>query len=132
MEGPRTGQRPPLMRRVAKAVGRPLLRLLFRVRIEGGLDAFEAERLLVIANHESFLDGPLLGAFLPIDPVYVVHSQVVANPYFRFLLSLVDYVALEPANPLAIKGVLKIVESGRPVVIFPEGRITVTGNLMMV
>ena len=132
MDGPQTGQRAPLIRRMVKAVGRPLLRVLFRVRIEGDFEGFKAARLLVIANHESFLDGPLLGAFLPIDPVFVVHSQIVANPYFRLLLKLVDHVALEPTNPLAIKGVLKIVESGRPVVIFPEGRITVTGNLMKV
>jgi len=127
-----TGGGVPLFRRVVKALGRPVLRLLFRVRVEGSLEAFNAERLLVVANHESFLDGPLLAAFLPIDPVYVVHSKVVANPYFRLLLSVVDYVALEPANPLAIKGVLKSLESGRPVVIFPEGRITVTGSLMKV
>ena len=79
------GSRP--LRRLVTVLGRPLLRLLFRLKIEGNFDAFGAERLLVIANHESFLDGPMLGAFLPIDPVYVVHSQVVAHPVFRFLLS---------------------------------------------
>jgi acyl-[acyl-carrier-protein]-phospholipid O-acyltransferase/long-chain-fatty-acid--[acyl-carrier-protein] ligase len=67
------------MRRVVIGLGRPLLRLLFRVRIEGSLDAFNAARLLVVANHESFLDGPLLGAFLPIDPVYVVHGVLMPN-----------------------------------------------------
>ena len=120
------------LRRVATVLGRPILRLLFRLKIEGNFDAFGAERLLVIANHESFLDGPLLGAFLPIDPVYVVHSQVVAHPVFRLLLRMVDHVAVDPANPMAIKSVVKLVESGRPVVIFPEGRITVTGSLMKV
>jgi acyl-[acyl-carrier-protein]-phospholipid O-acyltransferase/long-chain-fatty-acid--[acyl-carrier-protein] ligase len=124
------GSRP--LRRLVTVLGRPLLRLLFRLKIEGDFDAFGAERLLVIANHESFLDGPLLGAFLPIDPVYVVHSQVVAHPVFRFLLRMVDHVAVDPANPMAIKSVVKLVESGRPVVIFPEGRITVTGSLMKV
>ena len=132
IEAPTTNRPAPFVRRLTKALGRPLLRLLFRVRIEGSFEAFDAKRLLVIANHESFLDGPLLGAFLPIDPVFVVHSQIAANPYFRLLLKLVDHVALEPANPMAIKGVVRLVESGRPVVIFPEGRITVTGNLMKV
>ncbi|MDQ3774444.1 MAG: hypothetical protein M3461_08830 [Pseudomonadota bacterium] len=45
-----------------KPIARFLLRILFRVRVVGGLGAMQpdgrvAERLLIIANHESFLDG---------------------------------------------------------------------------
>ncbi|MEY2632428.1 MAG: hypothetical protein RIR00_1082 [Pseudomonadota bacterium] len=119
-----------------KAILRPLLRLLvgwlFRVRIEGNLAALQAERLLVVANHQSFLDGLLLGLFLPIDPVFVVHSTIARDWLFRLLLSQVEYLAIDPANPMAMKKIIRLVESGRPVVIFPEGRITLTGSLMKV
>lgn len=111
---------------------REVARLLFRVRVEGNLGQFHASRLLIIANHESFLDGLLLGLFLPVDPVFVVHTGVAQNPMFRLLLSLVDYLAVDPTSPMAMKKVIKLVESGRPVVIFPEGRITQTGSLMKV
>lgn len=118
-----------------RSLVRPLLtfvcRLLFRISPPASLPG-QHERLLVVANHESFLDGLLLGLFLPIDPVFVVHTGVARNPFFRLLLCMVDYLAVDPTSPMAMKKVIRLLESGRPVVIFPEGRITTTGSLMKV
>lgn len=118
------------MMALIKSLLRFLFRVLFRVRVEGV--PVTAERLLIIANHESFLDGVLLGLFLPMNPVFVVHTGVTRSRFFRLVLSLVDYLAVDPTSPMAMKKVVKLIESGRPVVIFPEGRITVTGSLMKV
>lgn len=115
-----------------RALLRPLIRVLFRVRIEGSLDVEQAQRLIIIANHESFLDGLLLGLFLPVRPVFVVHTAIARQRLFRTLLSLTDYLTVDPMHPMAVKQILSLVKSGRPVVIFPEGRITVTGGLMKV
>jgi acyl-[acyl-carrier-protein]-phospholipid O-acyltransferase/long-chain-fatty-acid--[acyl-carrier-protein] ligase len=120
------------MRDLIRALLRPLARLLFRVRVQGDASVFDGSPLLIVANHESFLDGLLLGLFLPVDPVFVVHTGIVANPWFRLLLKGVDYLAVDPTNPMAMKRVVKLLDTGRPVVIFPEGRITVTGSLMKV
>ena len=111
---------------------RLLARLLFRIRLEGDLSQFDKARLLIVANHESFLDGILLGLFLPVNPVFVVHTEIARNRFFQLVLSLADYLTVDPANPMAMKKIVRLVESGRPVVIFPEGRITVTGSLMKV
>lgn len=122
-------------RPLLKTLLRPLVRLLFRLRISakpGAFDTPSGTPLLVIANHESFLDGILLGLFLPIDPVFVVHTGVAENFWFRLILSLVDYLAVDPTSPMAMKKVIRILQSGRPVMIFPEGRLTNTGSLMKV
>ena len=102
------------------------------MRVHGNLRAFSAPRTLIVANHESFLDGLLLGLFLPVNPVFVVHSYVARHWFFRLILSQVDYLAVDPTSPMAMKQVIRLVENGRPVAIFPEGRITVTGSLMKV
>ena len=39
---------------------------------------------------------------------------------------------LNPAKPMSTRTLIKIVQGGDPLVIFPEGRITVTGGLMKV
>ncbi|MDR0233851.1 MAG: bifunctional acyl-ACP--phospholipid O-acyltransferase/long-chain-fatty-acid--ACP ligase [Zoogloeaceae bacterium] len=130
-------------RAIVRVLLRGLTRLLFRVQVRGTDEALSVEygqesgqypRLLVIANHESFLDGILLGLFLPIKkPVFVVHTEYAKRPLWRFGLDmLADYLPVDPGNPMAVKQVIRLLESGRPVVIFPEGRITLTGALMKV
>ena len=115
-----------------KTLLRLLCRILFRVEIHGKVNLPETGKLLVIANHESFLDGLLLGLFLPIRATFVVHTTVLNNPIFRLLLSRVPHLAVDPTSPLAMKKVIRLLEAGEPVVIFPEGRITMTGSLMKV
>lgn len=120
------------MRSIIRFVLKNIFQLLFRIRTTGMDKDFDTSKLLVIANHESFLDGLLLGLFLPFDPVFVVHTEVTRSWFFRLILTQVDYLAVDTASPMAVKKIIKLVESGRPVVVFPEGRITVTGSLMKV
>lgn len=115
-----------------KTLLRLLCRILFRVEVHGAANLPETGRLLVIANHESFLDGLLIGLFLPFRATFLVHTTVLHNPVFRFLLSRVPHLAVDPTSPLAMKKVIKLLDAGEPVVIFPEGRITLTGSLMKV
>lgn len=115
-----------------KAILRLLCRVMFRVEIRGRADQAESRKLLVIANHESFLDGLLIGLFLPFRATFLVHTSILNNPFFRFLLSRVSYLAVDPTSPLAMKKVIKLLEAGERVVIFPEGRLTMTGSLMKV
>ncbi|MDR1888543.1 MAG: bifunctional acyl-ACP--phospholipid O-acyltransferase/long-chain-fatty-acid--ACP ligase [Zoogloeaceae bacterium] len=122
-----------LMRILLKLV----CKILFRVRLKNAFEEMHNDLsrrpLLVIANHQSLLDGVLLGLFLPIEnPMFVVHSDVVKHFAFRLVLSLSDYLTVAPSNPMAMKRIIRILESGRPVVIFPEGRITLTGSMMKV
>jgi acyl-[acyl-carrier-protein]-phospholipid O-acyltransferase/long-chain-fatty-acid--[acyl-carrier-protein] ligase len=108
---------------------RVMTRALFRIEVRGNPQV-SSRKLLIIANHESFLDGLLLAVSLPQKPLFVVHTGVARSLFFRILLRTVDFLAVDPTSPMAMKTVIKVIETGRPVVIFPEGRITTTGSLM--
>ena len=107
-----------------------ILRLIFRVEVRGHYE--QRDRTIIIANHQSFLDGILLGAFLPVEPWWIVHTQIAAQPLFKVLLKVINHLTIDTGNPFALKQAMAFIETGKPVAIFPEGRITVTGRMMKV
>jgi acyl-[acyl-carrier-protein]-phospholipid O-acyltransferase/long-chain-fatty-acid--[acyl-carrier-protein] ligase len=122
-----------LRRTLTKHVLRFVLRLLYRVEVEGLEHARAAlPHAVIAANHASFLDGLLLGAFLPGDPIFAVDTHVARKWWARPFLSLVHALPVDPTNPLSIRAMIRAVEAGSACIIFPEGRITTTGSLMKV
>ena len=107
-------------------------KILFRVEVRGLENVPAEDRLLIVANHESFLDGLLLGLFIPKKATFVVHTTVLKNWWYRQFLRLTPHLAVDPASPYAMIKVIKLLEAGKNVVIFPEGRVTLTGSLMKI
>jgi acyl-[acyl-carrier-protein]-phospholipid O-acyltransferase/long-chain-fatty-acid--[acyl-carrier-protein] ligase len=118
---------------VVKIVLAALLRLLYRVKVRGLENSAAAgDRVVIVANHVSFLDGLLLAVFLPGRPTFAIDTQIARRWWVRPALRLFDAVTIDPTSPLATKVLIRAVQSGRQCVIFPEGRITVTGALMKI
>ncbi len=112
---------------------RSLLRLCYRVRVTG-LENYRAagERVLLVANHTSFLDAFLLTVFLPDRLTFAVNTHIARRWWVRIGLWFVDFLPLDPTNPYALKSLVRYLQEDRRAVIFPEGRITVTGSLMKI
>jgi acyl-[acyl-carrier-protein]-phospholipid O-acyltransferase/long-chain-fatty-acid--[acyl-carrier-protein] ligase len=120
-------------RGITKSIVRLVLRLVYRVEIEGVEHVRAAlPRAVIAANHASFLDGLLLGAFLPGDPVFAVDTYIAKQWWAKPFLSVVHALPVDPTNPLSIRAMIRAVEHGSACIIFPEGRITMTGALMKV
>lgn len=116
-----------------KAIVRWILKTIYRVEIKGSehLEQF-SERTLVISNHTSFLDAVLLYAYLPIPATFAINTYIARSWIGRLARKVVNLFPLDPSNPLSIRSLIRRIEQGGCVVIFPEGRITVTGSLMKV
>jgi acyl-[acyl-carrier-protein]-phospholipid O-acyltransferase/long-chain-fatty-acid--[acyl-carrier-protein] ligase len=116
-----------------KAVIRWVLARLYRVRLVG-LDHLEqaGERVLIVANHTSFLDPALLWAFLPDDVTFAINTQIAQAAWVKPLLPLARVFPMDPTNPMSVKALTRHLQQGHRAVLFPEGRITVTGALMKI
>ena len=116
-----------------KSLLQGLFKMLYKVEVRG-LENFEkaGNRAVIVSNHASLLDPPLLAAFLPGKPMFAVNSHVANWWWVRPFLKLVDFFPLDPTNPLSMKSLIRKVQENKHVVIFPEGRLTETGALMKV
>ncbi len=116
-----------------KRVVRWLLTRLYGVEVSGRehLGALD-RRVLVVANHTSLLDVVLLWAFLPVPLTFAVNTEIAKTWYVRLVKGFAGLFPLDPINPLSLRSLVRQLQKGGVVVIFPEGRITVTGALMKI
>jgi acyl-[acyl-carrier-protein]-phospholipid O-acyltransferase/long-chain-fatty-acid--[acyl-carrier-protein] ligase len=110
-----------------------IFKRLYRVEVRG-LENYAAagERVLLVANHTSFLDAALIASYLPEKITFAINTHIARLWWMKPFLALVDAFPLDPTNPLATKSLIDVVKKGRKCMIFPEGRITVTGSLMKI
>lgn len=116
-----------------KTLGRVLLKILYRVEVRG-LENYPKDDTpyVIVSNHVSFLDGPLLMSFLPEMPVFAINTNINKKWWAKVFTQFFEMFPLDPTQPMAVKGLVKMLRSGRKVVIFPEGRLTHTGSLMKI
>jgi len=110
-----------------------ILTNLYKVEVKG-LENYEkaGKRVLIVANHLSFLDAILLATFLQDKIVFAVNTFIAKKWWIKPFIALADTFSLDPTNPMAVKSLINEIKKDKTCVIFPEGRITVTGSLMKI
>ena len=110
-----------------------VFRAFFRLEVKG-LENFDkaGPRTIIALNHVSFLDPPLATAVLPKRPVFAVDVGISQRWWIQPVLKVMRTMALDPLKPFSVRDIINAVRDGDTLVIFPEGRITVTGSLMKV
>lgn len=110
-----------------------LFKILFGLRIKG-LEHYRADAggMVIICNHQSFLDPLLLAVVFPKKPSFAMNVFQAQKWYFRWLSRIATIYTLDPSKPMSMKSLIRDVEKGAHVVLFPEGRITTSGGIMKV
>jgi len=105
--------------------------LAYRVR-HSGMENIPAEGgVLVVSNHQSFLDPPLVGMGSPRRMNYLARETLFRFGPFRWLIRSLDAIAIdrEGLGLSGMKEALRRLKRGEMVLIFPEGTRTPDGEI---
>ncbi len=110
-----------------------ILKTLYRVQVHG-IEHYHAagDKVVIAANHQSFLDPLLLSVFIPEKPAFAMNVHQANKWYFRWVDLLINTYKIDPLAPMSMKRLMTDVKKGAKLVIFPEGRITTSGGIMKI
>jgi 1-acyl-sn-glycerol-3-phosphate acyltransferase len=103
----------------------------FSFRRQGGRRIPRRGPVLIIANHQSFLDPILLSLACPRRLLFLARKTLFRPPWFAWFLRSLGGVPMDQDGVAkeGLKAVLNYLQAGEAVVVFPEGMRTADGQL---
>jgi 1-acyl-sn-glycerol-3-phosphate acyltransferase len=113
-------------RRLARFWGRQLCRFCgVEVEVSGGEGVRWYEPLIVMANHQSYIDIPVLYAALPEPFGMLAKKELFRVPVFSSAMRAMRCVPIDRGNRRqsfeSLKQAAEMVRAGNSIVVFPEG-----------
>jgi 1-acyl-sn-glycerol-3-phosphate acyltransferase len=104
----------------------------FSLRTHGVKNMPQSGPALVVSNHQSFLDPPIVGLAARRPLVYLARKTLFRNPYFASFIRSLNAVPIdqEGVGKEGIKTVVEQLKLGKAVLVFPEGERTPTGPML--
>jgi 1-acyl-sn-glycerol-3-phosphate acyltransferase len=120
-----------LMWRSLQVFARLLTTLVFDLRVYGREHVPTKGGVLLLANHQSYLDPVLLGVRLYRPISYMARADLFRNRFFRWLIrSLHAFPVKQGAGDVgAIKETIRRLQEGHILNIYPEGGRTFDGQI---
>ncbi|MBC2856272.1 MAG: lysophospholipid acyltransferase family protein [Cetobacterium sp.] len=126
-------------RKQMKFLGTSLLKVL-RVKVEVQYVDKEAimkldksEGIVLVSNHESNFDIPVIISSFPMLVGFVAKKEMENWPFYSTWMKKSNCIFLDRSNPRegikSIKKAVEIAKNGYPTVIFPEGERSSDGNI---
>ena len=126
-------EKKPKMRwfRFARWVCKIFCKVFFRVRVYGRENVPDEGALVLVSNHQSFLDPVLCGIFLKRPLYFLARDTLFANRFLGRLISSVNTIPVKQgkADLSAMKTIIGKLKGGSGVCIFPEATRTSDGKI---
>jgi 1-acyl-sn-glycerol-3-phosphate acyltransferase len=108
---------------ILKPIAVVLMRLLFRLEARGTEHIPRSGALVIVANHSSVLDPPLVGGAAPRPLTYLAKAELFDIPLLGALIRGVNARPLrrDGADAGALRTALRVLDDGGALLVFPEG-----------
>lgn len=114
--------------------GTILIRLIYPFRVRRVLPFPHEEPLILVANHQSYLDPVILQAASPRRITFMMTEIFYNLPVFRWFFRYMKCIPVkeEGRHVHSLRKAKGVLDRGGIIGIFPEGRISLDGNLQAV
>ena len=112
-----------------------LVRLVYRLRVEGLEHIPRRGAALVVCNHVSFMDALVVGGASRRPLRFLMDKPIYDSPWLNWLFRLVGAIPVESERRdpgslrRALEEVSRALRAGEVVMLFPEGRLTPDGEV---
>ncbi len=112
-----------LLYRALLPAGDMFFHLITRLQVEGTENVPRSGPLIVVANHLSTADPPLLGAVFPREITFMAKDELFTFPSIILIRALGAFSARKfGKSGMALRQALRMLERGTVLGVFPEGK----------
>jgi 1-acyl-sn-glycerol-3-phosphate acyltransferase len=106
-------------------------RLFFRLRVVHRERMLQSGPVILAMNHQSYLDPPLAGSTCDRAVYFLARRTLLDVPLLGWLLPKLNVIPVnqEGIDRSALKALIRVLQAGNGVLVFPEGSRTVDGSL---
>ena len=106
-------------------------RSLFGLKVVGRENLVREGAVLIASNHESFHDPPLIGTLYHDEMFYLARKTLMKGALLKWIYLAWNSIPVDQDRPdmTSLKAIIKLLGSGKRVLVFPEGERSLDGNI---
>lgn len=127
---------PPWVLVIVRRVWAPFILFVvgIKLKVEGKEYINPSKNYIIMSNHTSYLDVPILLCAYPKNIYFVAKRELLRIPFFGWMMWLLGMIFIDRSNPKKSIRSMKIaalkLKKGKNVLVFPEGTFDEEGKLL--